>query len=77
MPESPRWLIAKNRHREAYAILKKIADSSGKKAIELGELENLNNVSSSPPLTLVRSNSFEIEKQIKVSEKPEQVVLSK
>ncbi len=30
IPESPRWLIAKNRHEEAFAIIENIAKTNNK-----------------------------------------------
>lgn len=42
VPESPRWLITKNRINRAYTILKRIAHSNKKPIESLTELESLN-----------------------------------
>ncbi len=42
VPESPRWLITKNRSNDAYKIFKRIARSNKKTIENLNELEELN-----------------------------------
>ena len=41
VPESPRWLIVKNKTDEAYVIFKRVAKSNGKSIDSLNELEPL------------------------------------
>lgn len=41
VPESPRWLMTKNRHSEAYDVFKKIAVSNKKRFENMTELESL------------------------------------
>lgn len=46
VPESPRWLMTKNRNQEAYRIFRRIAQSNNKPCDELNELNALRRMAS-------------------------------
>ena len=57
VPESPRWLLAKNKNNEAYKVFKRIAQSNDKH--DLNELESIrtNNRLDSIDLKILKLNS--------------------
>lgn len=42
VPESPRWLMAHNKTKEAFLVFEKIAKSNGNSLDDLNELRKLN-----------------------------------